>query len=242
MSTWSSGRIALMFLVVVLASGVAFWLLSGTKYGGVVATIETIPEPDFFDCMYFSVVTVSSLGYGDYRPVGLGRILAMIEVLAGLCLLALLIARVTGDRQATHVEQLLMNDQDRRFRERSLWWTERTDEGRRLLADQSADVAACQGLIIRCARTARSTLGHLRALQHEGLLIDRSGGSAARLVKHMASCLGQVDQLPDGGKTSVQSHRTRLQRDFIAIGELIGKHYAHPEAQRLGSLVKRESK
>ncbi|NJE46271.1 two pore domain potassium channel family protein [Thermococcus sp. GR7] len=38
----------------------------------------------FLDYEYFSVVTATTLGYGDYHPVGVGRIIASVEALFGM--------------------------------------------------------------------------------------------------------------------------------------------------------------
>lgn len=41
--------------------------------------------------LYFSIVTLATVGYGDLRPVGLGRLVAVVEVMTGwLLLLSLL--------------------------------------------------------------------------------------------------------------------------------------------------------
>ena len=40
--------------------------------------------------LYYSVVTFTTLGYGDYYPVGIGRALAAIEALVGYIVLGLL--------------------------------------------------------------------------------------------------------------------------------------------------------
>jgi len=57
---------------------------------------------NIWDCLYFSVVTFTTLGYGDVRPlVGIGRLLAGIEAFSGVFLIALFIftfARRTGGR------------------------------------------------------------------------------------------------------------------------------------------------
>jgi voltage-gated potassium channel len=45
-------------------------------------------SPTFPDALYFSLVTLSTVGYGDFSPVGpLARVLASLEVVAGLLLL-----------------------------------------------------------------------------------------------------------------------------------------------------------
>jgi hypothetical protein len=39
---------------------------------------------DYITSLYFSVVTISSLGYGDYKPINFGRAVAVFEVIYGL--------------------------------------------------------------------------------------------------------------------------------------------------------------
>jgi potassium channel LctB len=52
---------------------------------------------DYFDklvtSLYFSAVTLFSVGYGDIVPVGIGRFLAVIEALIGYVLPAVFLAR-----------------------------------------------------------------------------------------------------------------------------------------------------
>ncbi|GAI81392.1 unnamed protein product, partial [marine sediment metagenome] len=55
-----------------------------------------------FDCIYFSTITFTTLGYGDFRPLeGWGRILAGSEAFIGAFMMALFVytfARRTGGR------------------------------------------------------------------------------------------------------------------------------------------------
>jgi len=37
----------------------------------------------FFDYFYFSIVTATTLGYGDYHPVGMGKVFASLEAIFG---------------------------------------------------------------------------------------------------------------------------------------------------------------
>jgi hypothetical protein len=48
----------------------------------------TIVRPSFEDFVYFSFVIYSSLGYGDIVPVGASRLVAGLEALVGLVLIA----------------------------------------------------------------------------------------------------------------------------------------------------------
>ena len=47
---------------------------------------------DRLDCLYFSVVTWTTVGYGDLLPEGKARLVAGLEALTGYVLMALLIA------------------------------------------------------------------------------------------------------------------------------------------------------
>ncbi|GAA3331597.1 hypothetical protein GCM10020331_088830 [Ectobacillus funiculus] len=44
-------------------------------------------------CMYFSAITLLSVGYGDITPVGIGRWIAIIEALVGYTMPAAFVAR-----------------------------------------------------------------------------------------------------------------------------------------------------
>lgn len=53
--------------------------------------------PSIFDFLYFSIVTLTTLGYGDVAPVtARARSLAMLEAIVGVLFIALLIARLVG--------------------------------------------------------------------------------------------------------------------------------------------------
>ena len=55
-------------------------------------------EVDFLDRLetgfYFSAVTLFSVGYGDISPVGIGRIIAVLEALIGYVIPTAFVARV----------------------------------------------------------------------------------------------------------------------------------------------------
>ncbi|MCP4148818.1 MAG: two pore domain potassium channel family protein [bacterium] len=52
-----------------------------------------VRSPDFQDALYFSVVTFTTLGYGDIVPCrGIGRFLVILEVLLGYSILGVLLA------------------------------------------------------------------------------------------------------------------------------------------------------
>jgi len=76
-----AGLIAHVIEVYVFATG--WYVLHGLDMARL-----TIERPDFTDLSYFSFVTYSSLGYGDVVPLGDARLLAGLEALVGLVLIA----------------------------------------------------------------------------------------------------------------------------------------------------------
>lgn len=51
---------------------------------------------EFWPSLYFSVITFTTVGYGDFYPVGVGRALAGLEGLTGYLVLALLASTVAS--------------------------------------------------------------------------------------------------------------------------------------------------
>lgn len=64
--------------------GAAYWLLV-LKWG--FQGFASDAAVDFEDCLYFSVVTYTSLGFGDLLPVSHARLIAGVESLNGLLLI-----------------------------------------------------------------------------------------------------------------------------------------------------------
>lgn len=61
---------------------------------------STPPEPtldDLWTMFYFSATTLFSLGYGDFVPIGIGRLIAVIESLIGYIIPAALVVRTVLD-------------------------------------------------------------------------------------------------------------------------------------------------
>jgi potassium channel LctB len=68
-------------------------LIDGTNYieAGFLERLET--------GFYFSAVTLFSVGYGDISPIGIGRMIAVMEALIGYVIPAAFVARVVFDAE-----------------------------------------------------------------------------------------------------------------------------------------------
>ena len=102
------------FVVVVVAFGVAYYLLTPSGHG-IGQNLMPLSDITPLGGIYFSIVTVSSLGYGDMHPMGLSKALACAEVLIGLAVLGIMIAKVTSRPLSYHVSRLFSSDAQRRL-------------------------------------------------------------------------------------------------------------------------------
>ena len=100
---------SLIFAVIVIGFGIVYTLL--TPFGhGIAKSLIPLSDVSLFGGIYFSIVTVSSLGYGDMHPVGISRALAGLEVLMGLTVIGIMIAKVTSQRLSYYVSRLFSSD------------------------------------------------------------------------------------------------------------------------------------
>jgi hypothetical protein len=112
---WSFNQLILSLVIVVFICALGYYILS--FYGnGIISTSDKNKEITFFDGLYFSVITVSSLGYVDFRPSGFGRVIASLEVIAGLIIIALIVAKMASERTAVYVKLLYSSDNERRLK------------------------------------------------------------------------------------------------------------------------------
>jgi hypothetical protein len=58
-------------------------------------------EHGFWECLYFSIITFTTVGYGDFTPSPVARILAGGEALAGYVNFGIFLALLTGFIQGT---------------------------------------------------------------------------------------------------------------------------------------------
>jgi potassium channel LctB len=78
-----------------------------TKTGEIIINTTT----DFYDCLYSSVVTWTTLGYGDLTPIGLGRVYAAVEALTGYVVMSVMIAALISLSEILHIKKETEKDQ-----------------------------------------------------------------------------------------------------------------------------------
>jgi hypothetical protein len=101
----SVGMLFRWWIAMVLLCGGAYWLLDWSPRLALVSgggPVDTSVR-GFLSALYFSAVTATSVGYGDIVPVGVARVIAIAESVAGLLLFGCVISKFVSRRQ----EQLI---------------------------------------------------------------------------------------------------------------------------------------
>lgn len=104
-------EIPLFWMVAALATVIVgfaaiYWGLGHLGAGLLEFTYDTNRSMTFGDALYFSLVTVSSLGYGDIRPIGWTRMFVGAEVIMGLAFFGVLVAKISSVKQDHILRQM----------------------------------------------------------------------------------------------------------------------------------------
>ena len=102
-------RLLTSFIIIVVVFGLLYWCLSGFGQG-VGQNNKPMTDVSILTGIYFSIVTVSSLGYGDFHPVGFSKILVSVEVLFGLVFIGMMIAKITSRSLSNLVSRLFISE------------------------------------------------------------------------------------------------------------------------------------
>jgi len=88
-----------VYLLIAFVWGATFLLLETLQPGALAINTTWHPNHkiDWPDCMFFSFVTLTSVGYGDMVPITpQARTLAILEAVSGIMYVAVLVARLVG--------------------------------------------------------------------------------------------------------------------------------------------------
>jgi potassium channel LctB len=94
--------LALIYATVMAGFGLLYYLLD-LKGTWVLSDVSMRPSTSSYErmstSMYFSAITLFSVGYGDIAPVGVGRVIAVIEALVGYTIPAAFVTRAVFDQK-----------------------------------------------------------------------------------------------------------------------------------------------
>lgn len=100
------------FLLSIISFAYIYYFLTPGENG--ILTTEQ-KEFNIWQGFYFSIVTISSLGYGDMQPKGYSQLFAVVEVILGLALMGILVAKLTSSRLSYHVRRIYVSDSQRQL-------------------------------------------------------------------------------------------------------------------------------
>lgn len=94
--------LALVYLTVMAGFGLLYYLLD-LKGMWVMSDESMLPGTSSYErmstSMYFSAITLFSVGYGDISPLGWGRMIAVLEALIGYTIPAAFVTRAVFDHK-----------------------------------------------------------------------------------------------------------------------------------------------
>lgn len=94
-SIWRIASIGvLLYLAVVLMVSLTEFAVLIVGYDGVLDE-NGVGVKSFLDILYFNLITILTVGYGDFHPVSYGKFLSVMEAFLGVVLFSLLVAVIT---------------------------------------------------------------------------------------------------------------------------------------------------
>ncbi|MEY8350471.1 potassium channel family protein [Bacillus cereus] len=101
-SLYNLASLFLIYTTVLIAFGLSYVVLEESGFATLRENGESLNVRSFQlveVCLYFSAVTLLSVGYGDVTPVGIGRWIAIIEALIGYTLPFAFVVRTVIDNE-----------------------------------------------------------------------------------------------------------------------------------------------
>lgn len=96
-------KLSSIFVISVFLFGVSFYI-SGSFEGHDISLDDK--GAGFWDCIYFSVVSITTLGYGDFTPEGASRIIASFEAVFGLVFVGYSLSQILSLKQEAIIEYI----------------------------------------------------------------------------------------------------------------------------------------
>ena len=119
--------IFLFWFFMILTFGAVFYA-TGTTTHILAYTKDEVARVGLFDSIYFSFVTAATIGYGDITPVGIGKILAVIEGMLGMLVYGMVISKLVSVKQEVILDEVYTLSFEENFdRLRSTLYLSRSD-------------------------------------------------------------------------------------------------------------------
>jgi hypothetical protein len=103
-----TSRLFLIWLAMTLVFGLAYWTAGLFHHSGLYEEGKRLDGGlhGLWSAVYFSFVTVTSVGYGDVLPRGVARAMAIVEAVAGLLIFGAVVSKFVSHRQDQVVDEI----------------------------------------------------------------------------------------------------------------------------------------
>src|SRR5262245_29704242 len=100
-------RLLGIWLSIVVGCAVVYWIIDLVAGNDLREGPAGVPASvgGFLTALYFSFVTATSIGFGDVVPLGIARVIAVIEGAAGLLIFGAVISKLVSKRQEDLMEE-----------------------------------------------------------------------------------------------------------------------------------------
>lgn len=98
-------KIFLIWFSTIFTFGVIFYFTNTTVHILTYTTDKAV-RVGLTDSIYFSFVTAATIGYGDITPIGIGKVLAVLEGMLGMLMYGLVISKLVSVKQERILEEV----------------------------------------------------------------------------------------------------------------------------------------
>ncbi|HEV3111128.1 MAG TPA: potassium channel family protein [Candidatus Binataceae bacterium] len=104
----STSRLFMFWIALTLVFGFAYWAAGLVHHSGLYEEGRRLDGSlhGLVSALYFSFVTVTSVGYGDVLPRGISRAMAVVEAISGLLIFGAVISKFVSRRQDQVVAEI----------------------------------------------------------------------------------------------------------------------------------------
>jgi potassium channel LctB len=211
----STSRLFMVWIGLALIFGLAYWAAGLVHHSGLYEEGKRLDGGlhGLLSALYFSFVTVTSVGYGDVLPRGIARVMAILEAVSGLLIFGAVVAKFVSRRQdqvVAEIHQITFEERMDRIQTNLLMVLSELQWVAMMFAEKKASV---ERINARLESTALVFAGELRAVHY--LLYRPQQAPAepvlAAILAGLASALNTLEDClraaPDGhARSPVLAH------------------------------------
>lgn len=97
---WIIKEYTIVIFWILLSFTSNYWILYNIDSSSFIGHMGEGFFEEFFNCFYFSVVTFTTVGYGDIQPLGYIRLFSLLEIFTGFIMIVYIISNLSSVSQS----------------------------------------------------------------------------------------------------------------------------------------------